>query len=114
MRALRGEQPGQLIVRAVLRHFVPNKGKRQTTPRMDRHETIVTGRCETFRYCHIGGKWMTSAELKHRVKLQYQSGSQQEVIYSNKSSRCLNLYRQRELKIENNAAQQDNGRRFHI
>ena len=22
---------------------------------MDRHETIVTGRCETFRYCHIGG-----------------------------------------------------------
>ena len=29
--------------------------KRQTTPRMDRHETIVTGRCETFRYCHIGG-----------------------------------------------------------
>ena len=23
---------------------------RQTTPRMDRHETIVTGRCETFRY----------------------------------------------------------------
>ena len=23
---------------------------------MDRHETIVTGRCETFRYCHIGGK----------------------------------------------------------
>ena len=26
MRALRGEQPGQLIVRAVLRHFVPNKG----------------------------------------------------------------------------------------
>ena len=24
--------------------------KRQTTPRMDRHETIVTGRCETFRY----------------------------------------------------------------
>ena len=43
---------------------------RQTTPRMDRHETIVTGRCETFRYCHIGGKGMTSAELKHRVKLQ--------------------------------------------
>ena len=37
---------------------------------MDRHETIVTGRCETFRYCHIGGKGMTSAELKHRVKLQ--------------------------------------------
>ena len=23
---------------------------RQTTPRIDRHETIVTGRCETFRY----------------------------------------------------------------
>ena len=40
------------------------------TPRMDRHETIVTGRCETFRYCHIGGKRMTSAELKHRAKLQ--------------------------------------------
>ena len=37
---------------------------------MDRHETIVTGRCETFRYCHIGGKGMTSAELKHRAKLQ--------------------------------------------
>ena len=37
---------------------------------MDRHETIVTGRCETSRYCHIGGKGMTSAELKHRVKLQ--------------------------------------------
>ena len=37
---------------------------------MDRHETIVTGRCETFRYCHIGGIGMTSAELKHRVKLQ--------------------------------------------
>ena len=46
------------------------EGKRQTTPRMDRHETIVTGRCETFRYCHIGGKGMTSAKLKHRVKLQ--------------------------------------------
>ena len=46
------------------------KCKRQTTPRMDRHETIVTGRCETFLYCHIGGKGMTSAELKHRVKLQ--------------------------------------------
>ena len=43
---------------------------RQTTPRMDRHETIVTGRCETFRFCHTGGKGMTSAELKHRVKLQ--------------------------------------------
>ena len=29
--------------------------KRQTTPRMDRHETIVTGRCETFRYyCIVG------------------------------------------------------------
>ena len=25
---------------------------------------------ETFRYCHIGGMGMTSAELKHRVKLQ--------------------------------------------
>ena len=44
--------------------------KRQTTPRIDRHETIVTGRCETFRYCHIGGIGMTSAELKHRAKLQ--------------------------------------------
>ena len=43
---------------------------RQTYPRMDRHETIVTGRCETFRYCHIGGKGMTSAELKRRAKLQ--------------------------------------------
>ena len=47
-----------------------NKRKRQTTPRIDRHETIVTGRCETFRYCHIGGIGMTSAELKHRAKLQ--------------------------------------------
>ena len=27
--------------------------KRQTTPRMDRHETIVTGRCETFRYTDL-------------------------------------------------------------
>ena len=45
-------------------------GNRQTTPRMDRHETIVTERFATFRYCHIGGIRMTSAELKHRVKLQ--------------------------------------------
>ena len=46
-------------------------GKRQTTPRMDRHETIVTGRCETFRYCRLlEDIKMTSAELKHRVKLQ--------------------------------------------
>ena len=37
---------------------------------MDRHETIVTGRCETFRYCHIGGIGRTSAELKHGAKLQ--------------------------------------------
>ena len=29
---------------------------------MDRHETIVTGRCETFRYCHIGGN--TDIQLK--------------------------------------------------
>ena len=43
---------------------------RQTTPRMDRHETIVTGRCETFRCCHIGGMGMTSAELKHHAKQQ--------------------------------------------
>ena len=43
---------------------VSNHRKRQTYPRIDRHETIVTGRCETFRYCHIGGKGMTSAELK--------------------------------------------------
>ena len=28
---------------------MPYFRKRQTTPRMDRHETIVTGRCETFR-----------------------------------------------------------------
>ena len=28
---------------------------RQTTPRMDRHETIVAERCETFRYyCIVG------------------------------------------------------------
>ena len=45
--------------------------KRQTTLRMDRHETIVTGRCETFRYCRLlEDIKMTSAELKHRVKLQ--------------------------------------------
>ena len=37
---------------------------------MDRHETIVAGRCETFRYCHIGGMGMTSAELKHHAKQQ--------------------------------------------
>ena len=44
---------------------------RQTTLRMDRHETIVTGRCETFRYCRLlEDIKMTSAELKHRVKLQ--------------------------------------------
>ena len=43
---------------------------RQTTPRMDRNETIVAERCETFRYYHIGGIGMTSAELKHRAKLQ--------------------------------------------
>ena len=53
-----------------LLHFGANMGNRQTTLRMDRHETIVTGRCETFRYCHIGGIGMTSAELKHRAKLQ--------------------------------------------
>ena len=49
--------------------ILPGHCKRQTTPRMDRHETIVT-RCETFRYCHIGGKGMTSAKLKHRAKMQ--------------------------------------------
>ena len=27
-----------------------HSGNRQTTPRMDRHETIVAERCETFRY----------------------------------------------------------------
>ena len=32
------------------------------------HETIVAERCETFRYCHIGGMGMTSAELKHHAK----------------------------------------------
>ena len=37
---------------------------------MDRNETIVAERCETFRYYHIGGIGMTSAELKHRAKLQ--------------------------------------------
>ena len=31
------------------------KGNRQTTLRMDRHETIVAERCETFRYyCIVG------------------------------------------------------------
>ena len=30
-------------------------GNRQTTLRMDRHETIVAERCETFRYyCIVG------------------------------------------------------------
>ena len=30
-------------------------GNRQTTLRMDRHETIVAQRCETFRYyCIVG------------------------------------------------------------
>ena len=68
--------PHRWRLKPVVRHFcicsvrLEFPGKRQTTPRMDRHETIVTGRCETFRYCHIGGKGMTSAELKHRVKLQ--------------------------------------------
>ena len=43
---------------------------RKSKQRLDRHETIVAERCETFRYCHIGGMGMTSAELKHRAKLQ--------------------------------------------
>ena len=31
------------------------KSNRQTTLRMDRHETIVAERCETFRYyCIVG------------------------------------------------------------
>ena len=31
---------------------------------MDRHETIVTGRCEPFRYCHIGGMaWCRQEEI---------------------------------------------------
>ena len=31
------------------------EGNRQTTLRMDRHETIVAERCETFRYyCIVG------------------------------------------------------------
>ena len=37
---------------------------------MDRHETIVTEPFAMFRYSHIGGIRMTSAELKHRAKLQ--------------------------------------------
>ena len=61
--------------------------KRQITPRMDRHETIVTGRCETFRYCHIGGKGMTSAELKHRVKLQEWAARIQDCRSSGQSVR---------------------------
>jgi len=47
-----------------------DKRKRQTYPRIDMHETIVAERCETFRYCHIGGMGMTSAELKHHAKQQ--------------------------------------------
>ncbi len=42
------------IVQTAVLSLLKN-GKRQTTPRMDRHETIVTGRCETFRYyCIVG------------------------------------------------------------
>ena len=55
---------------------------------MDRHETIVTGRCETFRYCHIGGKGMTSAELKHRAKLQGWSARIQDCRSSGLSVRA--------------------------
>ena len=55
---------------------------------MDRHETIVTGRCETFRYCHIGGKGMTSAELKHRAKLQEWAARTQDCRSSGLSVRA--------------------------
>ena len=55
---------------------------------MDRHETIVTGRCETFRYCHIGGIGMTSAELKHRAKLQEWSARIQDCRSSGLSVRA--------------------------
>ena len=35
--------------------FEPFPGNRQPTLRMDRHETIVAERCETFRYyCIVG------------------------------------------------------------
>ena len=50
--------------------FQQEKRNRQTTPRIDMHEIIVAERCETFRYCHIGGMGMTSAELKHQTKLR--------------------------------------------
>ena len=55
---------------------------------MDRHETIVTGRCEMFRYCHIGGKGMTSAKLKHRVKLQEWAARMQDCRSSGLSVRA--------------------------
>ena len=43
---------------------------RKSKQRLDRHETIVAERCETFRnYCIVGVR-MTSAELKHQTKLQ--------------------------------------------
>ena len=73
---------------SVISHGKRKNRKRQTTPRMDRHETIVTGRCETFRYSHIGGVGMTSAELKHRAKLQEWSARIQECRSSGLSVRA--------------------------
>ena len=64
------------------------KGKRQAQPRIDRHETIVAERCETFRYSHIGGVGMTSAELKHRAKLQEWSARIQDCRSSGLSVRA--------------------------
>ena len=63
---------GKYIRSSVLRRNFPplHYRNRKSKQRLDRHETIVAERCETFRYCHIGGMGITSAELKHRAKLQ--------------------------------------------
>ena len=47
---------------------------RQTAPHTDTHETIVAEHCEMFRYSHIAGVGMKSAELKHRAKLSEWAG----------------------------------------
>ena len=48
----------------------------------------MVGRCETFRYCHIGGIGMTGAELKHRAKLQEWSARIQDCRSSGLSVRA--------------------------
>ena len=67
---------------------MPQRRNRQTYPRIDTHETIVAERCETFRYCHIGGIRMTSAELKHHAKLQEWSARIQDCRSSGLSVRA--------------------------